>query len=90
MKTFLEIVGNASTSAELHGRYIGHNVNATAYVDGDKIIVQLESNGSRVRGTSPITMSKEKYDEFCQPQPRKLFVRGIEMFGAEVLLGGNN
>ncbi|EHD21797.1 MULTISPECIES: hypothetical protein [Brenneria] len=86
MKKFLEIVGNASTSVELKGRYIGHNVNAVAYVDGDNITIQLESNGSRVRGVSAITMSKEEYEDFRQPQSRKLFVRGIEMFGAEVRL----
>lgn len=49
MKKFLEIVGNASTSVELKGRYIGHNVNAVAYVDGDNITIQLNQRLPRSR-----------------------------------------
>lgn len=88
MKTkFIEIVGNASTSAKLGNKYIGHNVNAVAYTDGESVILSLESNGSRVRGATNIKMSKDEYESFCEKQNRPLFVRGIELFGAEVTLG---
>lgn len=87
MKKFLEFVGKASTSAIFNGRKIGHAVCAAAYSDGDNIILQLESNGSRVFAAAPITMTKDEYDAFCEKQSRPLFVRGIELFGAKVLLG---
>ncbi|MBI3310410.1 MAG: hypothetical protein HYZ77_03845 [Serratia liquefaciens] len=83
---FIEIVGNASTAASIGTRKLGHNVNAAAYERDDKIVLQLESNGSRASGTKHIEMTKAEYEEFCAPQSRPLFVRGIELFGAEVWL----
>ncbi|QHQ14562.1 hypothetical protein GMW39_00875 [Pectobacterium parmentieri] len=85
-KKFLEIVGNASTSATFNGKLIGHNVNASAYEKDGEIIIHLETNGSRWKSSPEVRMTKEEYDSFCEKQSRPLFVRGIELFGAEVLL----
>ncbi|AZS56776.1 hypothetical protein C5E18_11900 [Pectobacterium parmentieri] len=83
-KKFLEIVGNASTSATFNGKLIGHNVNA--YEKDGEIIIHLETNGSRWKSSPEVRMTKEEYDSFCEKQSRPLFVRGIELFGADVLL----
>ncbi|MEL7628720.1 hypothetical protein AAGW04_06905 [Pectobacterium aroidearum] len=85
-KKFLEIVGNASTSATFNGKLIGHNVNAVAYEDDGEIIIQLETNGSRWKQAPEVKMTKEEYGDFCEKQSRPLFVRGIELFGAKALL----
>lgn len=85
---FIEIVGGASTTAWLGKRKLGHNVNAVAYRDGDAIVLKLESNADRVRGIPYIRTTPENYAAFCEPTGRELFVRGIELFGASVALGG--
>lgn len=85
--TFLEIIGNASTSVRFNGCYIGHNVNAAAYEDGDSVVIRLESNGSWVKQASQKIISRAQYDDFCEKRSRPLFVRGIELMGAEVMLG---
>lgn len=91
MKKFLENVGNASTSVSFNGKHIGYNVNAVAYSDGDKIIIDLETNGAKWRQAQSVVMTQDEYEEFCQPHSRQLFIRGIELFhGAEVMLGGSN
>ncbi|MEI7252821.1 hypothetical protein [Pectobacterium versatile] len=90
MKKFLENVGNASTSVSFNGKRIGYNVNAVAYTDGDKIIIDLETNGAKWHQAHSVVMTQDEYEEFCQPHGRQLFIRGIELFpGAEVMLGGS-
>lgn len=84
---FLEIVGNASTTATFNKKVLGRNVNACAYETSDgKIQLVLESNGSPVKGIpelKSITMSKEEYQRFKDLHSSKdLFIRGIELFGA--------
>ena len=84
---FLEIVGNASTSAILNKKYIGHNVNACAYTDNGEIVLKLESNGVAVRGINFKRFSLDEYENWKEEnKARPLFVRGIELFDAEVML----
>lgn len=86
MMKFIENIGNASTSAWLGKRYLGRNVNAAAYRNGNEIVVKLESNCTPVRGVAAIHTTPENYAAFCQPTGRPLFVRAIELFGATVAL----
>ncbi|MEI7219107.1 hypothetical protein WCT79_19105 [Pectobacterium carotovorum] len=87
---FIEIVGNASTTAVMNGRKLGHNVNAVAYENGNNITLRLESNGSRVTTAADVIMTKDEYEDFCEKKSRPLFFRGIELFGAEVMIGGKS
>lgn len=84
---FIENVGSCSTTAHLGTKKLGHDVNAAAYECDGKIVIKLESNGVPVKGVNHIEMTREQYDEFCLPQARKLFVRGIELFGASSIFG---
>lgn len=83
MSNFIEYVGNASTTAWLNGKRLGHNVSVAAYKDKDGIKLTLETNGSRVIGVKNIIMSTEKYDEFCNSNESRLFIAAIELFGAK-------
>lgn len=78
---FLEIVGNASTTAWLNGKRIGYNVNATAYLDNENVVIKLESNATAVRGVVPVIMSVAEYEDFKSEDGRNLMLRGLDLFG---------
>ncbi len=82
---FLEIIGNASTTASRHGKRLGHNVNAVAYIkpDGD-VLVTLESGGGSV-GVSSKTMSKSEYEGWKDACPAGLhmMLHGLRLFNCE-------
>lgn len=80
---FIEIVGNASTTAFRGNVKIGHNVNAAAYEHNDNVVLKLESKGMPARGFNSIEMHQDDYADFCKNQGRPLFLRGIELFGCK-------
>ena len=80
---FMEFVGNASTTASLNGKRLGHDVAAVAYVNAsDDVVIQLESNGKKVKQAEAITMSPEDFDIWKSDHQDNLFVHAIELFGA--------
>ena len=86
MKKFIEFVGNGSTSAMRNGKNLGYNVSVARYSDGDKVILTLESNGSRVRGVSDIIMTSDQFDDFYYKNDNTpLFARAIHLFNAETM-----
>ena len=87
MKKFIENIGNTSTTVRLNGKYLGHNVNASAYAAGDGIHVYLESNGSIIKSVSPkVFNSLSTYSDWKYniSESRCLFAAAIESFGATV------
>ena len=86
MKTFIENIGNTSTTASLNGKVIGHNVNASAYSLKDgSVAVYLESNASIVNKAGKMTFKDdvdfEKWKEDIS-ENKELFLAAIESFGA--------
>lgn len=88
---FLEIVGNASTTAFLDKKKLGYNVNACAYQTEDgQIKLVLESNGETVKGIPAKFMTQDEYQMFKDAGNNNLFKRGIELFGARTIFTEKN
>ncbi|TCL06895.1 hypothetical protein [Sodalis ligni] len=78
---FIEIVGNASTTAFRNGKNLGHNVNVSAYENGDNIMLYVESNGSRVNQIRGKSLSRAEYEDFCEQNRRNLSIHALNSMG---------
>ena len=80
---FIKNIGNASTTASLDGRKLGHNVNASVYKKDGKFIVTLETNGAPVKGVSLEVFDSEaeyeKWEDSC-PEGKALMLHGLHLF----------
>lgn len=85
MKKFIKNIGNASTTASLYGKSLGHNVNAALYSENDLLIVSLESNGTRVKGVvSKVFVGQELYDTWEESRgDLSLLLHGLRLFGCK-------
>jgi len=90
-KTFLEFVGNASTTAWYGTRTLGRYVSVAAYEnETGSIVLCLENNGTKVKGIPPMVVDRATYECFKDnveaASGRPLFIRAIELFGATAYL----
>lgn len=63
---FIEIVGNASTSASLDGKSLGHAVNACAYDNGNGVTLKLESNNMTIYAINPHSGTRVAINEISE------------------------
>lgn len=82
---FIEFCGNASTTASLRGVRLGHDVSVAVYQQDDQSVsLQLESNGSRVKGVSDIKMTNDDYANFkSEAGFNNIMIKALELFNVK-------
>lgn len=82
---FVEIIGNASTTAFRNGLKLGHNVNASLYRNGNKYVVVLESNGEKVPNVAFRNFTLEQYKKWVDSKPagRHMLLHGLDLFNCD-------
>ena len=83
---FIKNIGNASTTAWIDGKRIGHNVNAALYANEEQHEVRLESDGKSVKGISFISFNTaDEYEEWedSKPEGLALMLHALRLFNCE-------